>query len=274
MSPQGRRDPAAGSRLLFVLAAVVLLWPSLRITQFHPATLLDPRNSGLILHFLGNFFPFDTSAPFLRLLARSTLATLAMATAGSALATLIGFPLALMVTRVLSISDIGPVPSHPSAAALRVSARWTLLLLRSIPEIVWALLLVRAVGLGSAAAVAAIAINYGGMLGKVYYEIFESVDRRPTRALLEAGSGRLSAFLYGTFPLALPEFVSYSIYRWECAVRASAVMGFVGAGGLGQELELSLRMLAGGEVSTILVVFFALVLVADALSVAVRRVLL
>jgi len=268
------RDPAAGGRLLFTVVAVVLLWPGLRITEFHPSTLLDPRNSGVILHFLHNFLPFETSAPFLRALAKATLVTLAMATAGCALAALIGFPLALIVTRALSISDIGGVPSHPLAAVLRVVARWTLLLLRSIPEIVWALLLVRAIGLGSAAAVVAIAISYGGMLGKAYYEIFESVDRKPTRALLEAGSGRLSAFLYGTFPLALPEFVSYSIYRWECAVRASAVMGFVGAGGLGQELELSIRMFAGGEVSTILVVLFALVLVADALSGIVRRVVL
>ncbi len=271
--PADRRDPAALPRLLFGLVATALLWPGLRITEFNPATLFDPRSGQVMVHFLRSFFPLETSREFLRLVAKSTLETLAMATAGSALAVLSGFPLALMVTRRLSISAIGPTRSHWLAASLRMPARWVLLLLRSIPEIVWALLLVRALGLGPAAAVLAIAINYGGMLGKVYYEIFESVDGRPTRAILEGGSGRLSAFLYGTFPLAVPEFVSYSIYRWECAVRASAVMGFVGAGGLGQQLELSMRMLSGGEVSTILLIFFILVLLADGLSAVMRRML-
>jgi len=144
-------------------------------------------------------------------------------------------------------------------------------LLRSIPEIVWALLFVRAVGLGPAAGVLAIAINYAGMLGKVYFEIFESGDTRPVRAILEAGGGRLAAFGYGIFPVALPELVSYSVYRWECAVRASVVMGFVGAGGLGQQMDLSMKMLAGGEVATILIVFFLLVLLADAVSAVLRR---
>jgi phosphonate transport system permease protein len=271
--PAERRDPAALPRLFIGLLAIGLLWPGLRLTEFSPATLFDPRSSEVTVRFLRSFFPLETSGEFLRLVGKSTLETLAMATAGSALAVLIGFPLALIVTRRLSISAIGPTRGHRLAAGGRMPARGVLLLLRSVPEIVWALLLVRALGLGPAAAVLAIAINYGGMLGKVYHEIFESVDGLPTRAILEAGSGRLSAFFYGTFPLALPEFVSYSIYRWECAVRASAVMGFVGAGGLGQQLELSMRMLSGGEVSTILLVFFTLVLVADGLSAAMRRML-
>jgi phosphonate transport system permease protein len=272
-APPDRRDPAALPRLVIGLIAIGLLWPGLRLTEFNPAVLFDAKSSVVMGRFLRSFFPLEHSPEFLRLVGKSTLETLAMATAGSALAGLVGFPLALVVTRRLSISAIGPTRSHRLAASLRMPARWVLLLLRSIPEIVWALLLVRALGLGPAAAVLAIAINYGGMLGKVYHEIFESVDGRPTRAILEGGGGRLSAFFYGTFPLVLPEFVSYSIYRWECAVRASAVMGFVGAGGLGQELELSMRMLSGGEVSTILLVFFILVLLADGLSAAMRRML-
>jgi phosphonate transport system permease protein len=109
------------------------------------------------------------------------------------------------------------------------------------------------------------------MLGKVYSEIFESEDARPLTALLGAGSGRLTAFFYGMFPLALPELVSYTVYRWECAVRASVIMGFVGAGGLGMQMELSMRMMAGGEVATMLLVFLLLVALADALSLLLRR---
>ena len=91
--------------------------------------------------------------------------------------------------------------------------------------------------------------------------------------MLEAGGGRLHAFFYGILPVSLPELVSYSVYRWECAIRASVVMGFVGAGGLGQQMELSMRMLAGGEVATMLVAFFALVMLADGISALLRKVL-
>ncbi|MBF3116735.1 ABC transporter permease, partial [Pseudomonas aeruginosa] len=132
--------------------------------------------------------------------------------------------------------------------------------------IVWALLFVRAVGLGPTAGVLAIAITYAGMLGKVYAEIFESVDPRPTRALLLCGGSRLAAFAYGVLPNAAGEMISYTVYRWECAIRASVVMGFVGAGGLGQQIDLSLRMFAGGEVASILLTFLLLVLLADLLS--------
>ncbi len=117
----------------------------------------------------------------------------------------------------------------------------------------------------------AIAITYSGMLGKVYAEICESVDQAPARALLQAGSSRLAAFCYGTLPAAAQELVSYTLYRWECAVRASVVMGLVGAGGLGQMIDLSIRMFAGGEVATILLTFLLLVLAADQLSALLRR---
>ena len=101
----------------------------------------------------------------------------------------------------------------------------------------------------------ALAITYGGMLGKVYAEILESGDTRPARALLEAGSGRLGALFYGLLPSTAQELASYTVYRWECAVRASVVMGFVGAGGLGQLMDQSMKMLNGGEASTILLIF-------------------
>ena len=186
---------------------------------------------------------------------------------------LLAAPLGLALTHSLSISRIGPGPGRGLGEALRAAARFTLLVLRGIPEIVWALLLVRAFGLGPAAGVLAIAVTYGGMLGKVYSEILESGDTRPARALLESGSGRLMAFFYGLLPAAAQELASYTVYRWECAVRASVIMGFVGAGGLGQLMDQSMKMLNGGEVSTILLMFLLLVLLADAISAAIRRLL-
>src|ERR1043166_5018205 len=99
----------------------------------------------------------------------------------------------------------------------------------------------RAVGLGPFPGVLAIGIAYGGMLGKVYSEIFEAVNPRPLEALQSTGANKLQIFFYGWLPQVLPNFVSYTLYRWECAVRASAVLGLVGAGGLGPQITAAAR---------------------------------
>ena len=270
---QHLRDPDASRRVTWALVAVVVLWPLLQVADFHPAQLFDARNMRVMGNFLGQFFPPNVSAEFLGLALKATVETLAMATAGTALAALLAAPLGLALSYSLSISRIGPGPGRGLGETVRVLARLMLLGLRGIPEIVWALLLVRAFGLGPAAGVLAIAITYGGMLGKVYSEILESGDTRPARVLLESGSGRLMAFFYGLLPGSAQELASYTVYRWECAVRASVIMGFVGAGGLGQLMDQSMKMLIGGEVSTILIVFLLLVLLADAISSAVRKAL-
>lgn len=266
------RDPALAPRLALTVLAVLLLLPGLKLAEFNPANLFDPQSMAVMGRFLATFFPLRLDAEFMSLVFRSTLETLALATAGMALALAIAVPLSLIVSQCLSVSRIGPARHRWLGALLRTPARWVLVVLRSIPEIVWALLFVRAVGLGPAAGVLAIAISYSGMLGKVFFEIYESGDTRPARAILEAGGGRIDAFCYGILPVASPELVSYSVYRWECAVRASVVMGFVGAGGLGQQMELSMKMLNGGEVATMLLTFFLLVLLADAISAALRKV--
>lgn len=269
------RDPASLPRLLLGLLALLLLWPGLSLSELNLAVLADPQNAANMGGFLANFWPLAHDAEFLRLLARATLETLAIATAGMALALLIAMPGALLASRALSLSAAHRA-GRPAwwAQALRWPVRGLLIVLRSVPEIVWALLFVRAVGLGPTAGVLAIAITYSGMLGKVYAEIFESVDPRPSRALLIAGSPRLTAFAYGVLPNAAAEMLSYTVYRWECAIRASVVMGFVGAGGLGQQIDLSLRLFAGGEVASMLLCFLLLVLLADQLSRLLRARLL
>jgi phosphonate transport system permease protein len=174
-------------------------------------------------------------------------------------------PLALVATRTLSISGLsGKVDRLP--AALRYSVRAVMVVLRSVPELIWALVFVRVVGLGPTSGVLAIALTYAGMLGKVYAEILESADPQPTQALLRNGSSRLQAFFYGLLPQSAGELTSYTVYRWECAIRSSAVLGFVGAGGLGQMMDASMKMFNGAEVATMLLVFLALVWLADKVS--------
>lgn len=267
------RDPAARRRLIGALAALAIAWPVLQLSEFQPWQLLTSGNLAVIGGFLAAFWPPALSPDFLALLGRATLETLAMATAGTTLAFVIAVPLAFAATRALSVSRLGPGPGRLRGGLVRRTARLLLMGLRAIPEIVWALLFVRAMGLGPAAGVLALAVTYGGMLGKVYAEILESVDNRPAQALLESGSSRIAALAYGLLPNAAQELASYTVYRWECAVRASVVMGFVGAGGLGQLMDQSMKMLNGGEACSILLVFLTLVLLADALSNGLRRLL-
>lgn len=264
-------DPAAPYRLFGLVLALSILWPMLQLAQFEPRLLFEPTNIQVLGDFLIQFFPPNIEAEFLEFVFTATIQTLAMATVGIALAMLIAIPLGLIISYSLSISRIGPRSGHQFAKAIRFIARTLMLVLRGIPEIVWALLLVRVFGLGVTAGVLAIAITYGGMLAKVYSEILESGNTLPARALLLSGSGRITAFLYGLLPGAAQELASYTVYRWECAVRASVIMGFVGAGGLGQLMDQSMKMLNGGEVSTILIVFLGLVLLADQISLMIRK---
>jgi phosphonate transport system permease protein len=265
------RDPAALRRFLVTCIALAILWPMMQLAQFNIFALFEDRNLKVFANFLIQFFPPNLQLSFLALVLKATLETLAMATAGIALAMLMAIPLGLIITYSLSISRIGPASGHQIAKLGRYLARMLMLLLRGIPEIVWALLLVRVFGLGPIAGVLAIAITYGGMLAKVYSEILETENTLPAKALLMLGSGRINAFLYGLLPGASQELASYTVYRWECAVRASVVMGFVGAGGLGQLMDQSMKMLNGGEVSTILIMFLLLVLLADYISLIIRR---
>jgi phosphonate transport system permease protein len=264
------RDPALHSRWATVLLIAVLLWPLAVLTEFNLAVLFDARSVRSTLRFMASFLPPRSDADFLGLLLHETWRTVAIATAGLTLAGLIAVPLALGASARLSISALAqPMATVPFA--LRSVLRATMVVLRSVPELVWALLFVRVVGLGPTAGVLAIGIAYGGMLGKVYAEILEASDPAPTQALLRNGAGRLQALLFGTLPQCAAELVSYTVYRWECAIRASVVLGFVGAGGLGQMLDSAAKMFSGGEVCTILLVFIALVAASDRISAVLRR---
>ena len=266
------RDPAWVSRVAWISLAAVLLWPLGVATEFRPWILLEPDNLRISGQFIASFWPLAHESDFLLMVARDTWRTVAMATAGVTLALVIAIPLTLLNTRVLSVSALsGRMARGPFW--LRQSIRWLLIVLRSVPELVWALVFVRVVGLGPTAGVLAIALTYGGMLGKVYGEILESSETHPTETLLRNGSGRLQAFFYGLLPTSAAELTSYTVYRWECAIRSSVVLGFVGAGGLGQQLDNSMKMFNGGEVATMLLVFMALVALADRVSAWLRKAL-
>ena len=270
--PPSWRDPAWPGRLGAALLLPLLLWPLLVATEFRPWLLWQAESLEVSGRFLAGFWPLAHDRGFLTLVAQETWRTVAMASAGVSLGLLLAVPLALLASGGLSISALsGRMARGPFW--LRQAVRLLLAGLRSIPELVWALVFVRVVGLGPTSGVLAIALTYAGMLGKVYAEILESSDAHATTTLLRSGCGRLQAFVFGQLPTSAPELLSYTVYRWECAIRSSVVLGFVGAGGLGQLLDGSLKMFNGGEVATLLLVFMALVALADQVSAWLRRAL-
>lgn len=259
-------DPAWRGRVTAAVVALALLWPALAASEFKPWILLDAQSLEATWRFLAAFFPPAHSPEFLQMVAEATWQTIAIATAGLSLALVGAIPLTLIANEQLSVSRIGNRRMHALATIIRQAVRWLMVLLRSVPELVWALLFVRIVGLGPTAGVLAIALTYCGMLGKVYAEILESSEAHATETLLRNGSSRLGALFYGALPEAASELISYTVYRWECAIRGSIVMGFVGAGGLGQRMDESMKMLNGSEAATMLIVFVLLVACADAVS--------
>jgi len=254
------RDPASQPRFYSALLALFILWPLFQAAEVSPGALFDPSNLKVIGSFLSGFLPPERGSEFLGYLGKATLETLAIATAGMALAGLLALPLAYLASA-----------AGREKPTLNPLIRSLLTILRGVPELVWALVFVRVFGLGPAAGVLALGLTYGGMLAKVYAEILESVDAAPARALRLNGASRPLAILYGVIPQVSKELASYTVYRWECAVRASVVMGFVGAGGLGQLMDQAMKMFNGGEAASILITFLLLVFVADLISSGLRR---
>lgn len=256
---------------LFGAGLGVSLW----IAQVDPRLLVAAEARVNVARFVKGMLPPETSTSFLALMVTPAMETIQISIMGMAIAVLIGFPLGLAATATLTWS--GVLHERRGSTARLIAfvpyavARAVLSILRSVPELVWGLMFVRLVGLGPAAGVLAIGVAYGGMLGKVYSEILESVNTRPAETLQSAGASRIGIVAYAMLPAALPAFISYTLYRWECAIRASAILGFVGAGGLGQQIELSLRMFNFQEVLTLLLGLGALVATVEVTSNLIRR---
>lgn len=241
-----------------VLALVVASFWSLDL-QWSQFLSLDAARS--MARFLGEFFPPDTSPEFLRKVALGTWETLAMSALGTVLAAAAGLLLALPASR---LHDEDP-------ARARAGTRLVLNALRAIPELVWAGLLLIAAGLGPFAGTLALALHTTGVLGRLFAEALENAPPGPALALRAQGVGKLRVFLYATLPQVLPQLMSYTLYRWENNIRAAAVLGVVGAGGLGQLLVFHMGLFHMGKTATLLGAMLLLVAAVDMLSYATRR---
>jgi phosphonate transport system permease protein len=197
----------------------------------------------------------DLDPQVLRDTALAAAQTLQIAVAGLLLSALVAFPLALLLAG-----------SSSAARPLRAAARLLAAVLRGVPELVYALVFVAVVGLGPLAGTLAVAVHGAGLLAKLWSEQLEAVDRRPVEAVRLSGAGRAAVLVLATLPLARPGLLSLLLYQLECNVRTATVLGIVGAGGLGQAIDLSLRLFDHGRLGTLVLTVLVLVLGVDALS--------
>lgn len=256
------------TRWLLILFAA-LVWSLAQAGIFSGEPLVNSGGWPQVVAFWQAAFNPVLAPDFLALTLQAALVTLAYAVAGIFLSLLIGLPLGLLTAEVWWQSV------WPRNAILRrgpwAALRGLLAIPRGIHELLWGLIFINIFGLDPLVAILAIAIPYGAIMAKVFAEMLDETDRRPYLALLNSGVRPLPAVLYALVPVALADLISYSFYRFECAIRAAAVLGVVGAGGLGFQILLSMQTLNYNETWTL---FYALMLLsglADAWSAQVRR---
>jgi len=254
-------------------ALFILCW---RAAEIRPAALFDPAALASIWKFIRNLFPPDVSPQFLRVVAVAAGQTIAIAVASTAISVALGLLLGVVATPVLWERGIVLAGEPPGFGRLLQSnfsrlARAFLGFLRAVPDLVWALLFVVAVGLGPLAGTLALAVSYTGVLGRVYAHLFEDVDPRALEALHASGATRAQVFLRAIWPQSAPSVTAYTLYSFECCVRAASVLGFIGAGGIGYEINVSMRLFEYGQVLTLIVTLVAIVAVTDNLSRILRR---
>ena len=244
----------------FTLGLVALVVASFVSLDLQWRQFLSWEAMGSMGRFVAEFFPPDVSPAFLMKLAVGTWETLAMSALGTALAALAGLALAIPASRL----------HEEDSAPLRGLTRWLLNALRSIPELVWAALLLISAGLGPFAGTLALAFHTTGVLGRLFAEAIENAPPGPGEALRRHGAGRLVVFAYATLPQVLPQLMSYTLYRWENNIRAAAVLGVVGAGGLGQLLAFHMGLFHMNKTASILAAMLLMVGVVDVLSHVMR----
>lgn len=244
--------------LLLLIGLMVLVVASFVTLPLKWSDLFTRQAAATTLDFLRGFAPPDLALPFATKTLGAMLETLAMSTLGTVIAAACGLALAL------------PASGRFGKLA-RSTTRLILNILRSIPELVWASTLLIAAGLGPFAGTLALAAHTTGVLGRLFSDTLENGSPLPEASLRINGASAMAAFLYATLPQSVPQMLSYVLYRWENNIRAAAILGVVGAGGLGQMLKYHLSLFQMHRAATVILAMLLLVGLVDALSFALRR---
>ena len=257
MPPAPARQLSTWLLMVGLVALVVASFASLplQFSEFFTAAAWST-----IAEFLAGFAPPETATPFLLKTANATIETLSMSALGTLLAVVAGLAMALPA-------------AGKFGAAPRAAIRALLNVLRSIPELVWASLMLVAAGLGPFGGTLALALHTSGVLGRLFADALENAEPLPQQTLITNGASPLAAFFYATFQQTVPQMLSYTLYRWENNIRAAAVLGVVGAGGLGQMLKYHLSLFQMQDAATVIIAMLLLVALVDAISFVLRRTL-
>ncbi len=235
---------------LFVIALVTMNLPTWTRVQNGLARNLAPLLRGLVRPEL----------EVLPLAWTSMLETFYMAILGTALGGALAFPLSFLAA--------GNLLGRPAAA---LPGKALLVGVRTFPEILLAIIFVAAAGPGPTAGIMAMGLHSIGFLGKIFSDVIEGIDQGPMEAIRAAGGTSIHVFLFAVVPQVLPEFLSNLLYRFEINLRAAAVLGLVGAGGIGLPLIQRLQFRRWDEVSMFLIVIVTFVVVVDLVSSRLRR---
>jgi phosphonate transport system permease protein len=246
---------AGAGRLAVLLALPLIIVQSLIVVQARPQDLITGVHG--MADILRRAMPPDFSQFHAALW--PTLETIDIGIFGTITGVILALPLA-----VLAASNV--TPSRP----LYYAARGIIGFTRAVPDLVWALFFVTAVGLGPFPGGLALAVHSIGMLGRLFAETIEHMDMAPIDALSLTGARRLQIFTHGVVPTVLPSLLGISLYRLDENIRSSLVLGFVGAGGIGFELLTAMNLFQYREVSLLLIITFVIVLAAERLSAALR----
>lgn len=220
------------------------------------AELVHGGGFSTFLEIMGALFQPDFSREILSLAIESTWITLSYAVAGVGLAIVIAFFLGVLASGIF-------FNEGRSGVLIKSIFRGILGFLRAIHELVWAWLFVASFGLTPYAAIFALALPFGGILGRIFADMLADVPKEPIQALKSTGASKWQLLLYGYFPIVKTGMLSYTMYRFECGVRSSAIMSFVGLGGLGYQIQLSLNDLHYNEVWTFIFFLIAVVVLID-----------
>ncbi|MDF2875945.1 MAG: phosphonate transporter, inner rane subunit [Sporomusa sp.] len=248
---------------LVLLAAVVASGID---TRFSPSTFFEPSSLKAMTRFTGGLWPPEAEPKFLGAIGKLLLETVEISLVATALAIVLALPMSIAAMRPRGEEFSRRVLGWPVWGcrwAVYYLSRAVLALFRGIPELMWALLFVVAVGLGPFPGVLALTAHSVGILGKLYAEIFESVDQRLIEMTRVTGASELQVLAFVRFPVTLPVFLSYTLFRWECNMRSATVLGFVGAGGIGTQLMISMKLFMYQEVATLVLAIFVLVIAVE-----------
>lgn len=249
--------------LSLVLVAAVLA-SLVAVVAVDPADrLLNRGGFGLLAEIVTSVVRPDLSPAFLARVGRATMLSVAYAVAGTTVAVVIGLPGALLASGVLA-------RGRRLRLASVTAARGLLAVPRAVHELVWALLFVEAFGLSPWAGILAIGVPYGAIIARVLAERLQDVPSEPLEALRTTGASQWQLLVFGRVPQVAPDVAAYLFYRFECAVRAAAILSFVGLGGIGLEVDVALADLRFGRVWTLLFALVLVIVVIDVISARLR----